>query len=180
MLVNALACPWYFPSILIWAFFFLIEVSYASLLNMPLRVALNVACVWVLPLFRYLSFWFGFQWNWNYSSLSAFQKNSRSRQGRVFVAISDTLSCLFFDGLAFGIQSLHVNYKYSLPAILFTLLWKSYIHRFISESDTIKYIVYSIWYMVYIIYYILYTSTLRDKYTRFVCWGDLILSEFQN
>ena len=35
----------------------------------------------------------------------------------MFNAISDTLSCLSLDGISFGIQMLHMNCKYSLPAI---------------------------------------------------------------
>ena len=49
--------------------------------------------------------------------------------------IPDTSSCLFIYGHAFGIQSSHVNCKYSFSERFFTSLWKSFLHIFISESD---------------------------------------------
>ena len=53
----------------------------------------------------------------------------------MFVAVSNTLSFLSLNRLAFVIQSFHVNCNYSFPAILFTLIWKSSLHLFISEND---------------------------------------------
>ena len=53
----------------------------------------------------------------------------------MFVVISDMSSGFFLDSLVFGIQISHVNCKYSLTESLFTLIWKSSLHIFISESD---------------------------------------------
>ena len=134
-MVKVLACSWYFSSILFFAFFFVLELNLTRQLNVLLGIALKITFVCVLYSLRHLVFGFSFRLTWNSSSLSAFQNNSRLWYGEVFVVIYNTSSCLFLDGIVFGIQSSHVNFKYSLPESLFTLLWKSSLHNCISESD---------------------------------------------
>ena len=60
--IKELACPVYCSSNLIWAFYLIPEVSFASHLKMLPGTALNAAFISVLTVLIYLNIWFAFWW----------------------------------------------------------------------------------------------------------------------
>ena len=97
-----------------------IEVSLANLFNTPFGIALNVAFVWVLSLFIYLSSWFLFWCNWNSNFLQLSQNNYRSMNGNTLSVTIEVVLVSFLD------RSQYMEgHSYSQPGyikIVFSLL----------------------------------------------------------
>ena len=80
---SAFVWSGYCSLILILEFSSVIEVSLAKLFRTSFRVALKLALVWVLYLFKYFSSWFFFRWTWNYNLPLLSQNNSNSNNGQL-------------------------------------------------------------------------------------------------
>ena len=135
---RALAWSGYRVSRRAFKVFLFFEVKLQSLPKTPLAIALKQEEVWLLPLFRYFSFWFGFMWILNRRSPWSFQKRAMSKKGKYFPSMTFICSLNFVTVgilLFVGLHISAVNFSSLDPTRSSTLSWKVLIHLVMSSVD---------------------------------------------
>ena len=118
-------------------FYSILEESLSNIFNNNFGIALKVAFVWVLSLFRYLISLFILQRNWNYYLPVRYQNNSWSRKGEIFSVTINAVFVSFWDRHPPGFQVLQENCKYLLPDISSTFYWNLSLQIWIYDIDFI-------------------------------------------
>ena len=110
ILIPALASNFVWPGerslILILALSYVLEVSLANIFRDPFGIALKVALVWVIYLFKYLSSWVFPRWNWNSNLKMSPQKNSKSSNRKILSVTIEVFLVSLLDWRPPGFQIL--------------------------------------------------------------------------
>ena len=107
------------------------EVSLDSLLKTPFGIAQKQLVVWQLPLFKYLSCWFGFKWTSNRKFPFELYDISMSSKGKEWHSMTEFFFVIFvvlFTPFSLGIQILVVNTNFSELSRSLTIIWNVFNH----------------------------------------------------